>query len=156
MSDETTNQIKGFGRMVANEDRNITVETNVKSTLCTIDTLTLQVTFVDVPYKMLVHFKGTDFPVWPEPSDTQPSVYPDFVMWPNPTSGEFNIRVDESWGPLPTVEIFNVAGQLVWKQTMDGLQCTVSLTSLNSQLLHVRLTDPVHGHKATRRLLLRT
>nr|MBP6721320.1 T9SS type A sorting domain-containing protein [Bacteroidia bacterium] len=131
-----------------------TVETRVITTLCTIDTLSLQVTSADVPYNMLLRFDGKQFPVWPEPIDTIPDSIPEFLLWPNPTNGEFTIQVNEDWGPLTRIEIYNMSGQRLMQQGLDGMRMTISLDLVSSQMLVVRLLDFQSGRKLSRRLIL--
>jgi hypothetical protein len=150
MSDATTNQDKRFGKIVANGDDNITVETRVVTTLCTIDTLTLQVWSMEVPYHMLLRFDGKQFPQWPESPDS----VPEFLLWPNPTSGTFTLQVDASWGPQTQIEIYNMAGQRLLVQDFQGLSMVFDLNHISSQILLIRLVDLDNDHNQIQRLVI--
>jgi hypothetical protein len=154
MSDATTDQDKRFGKIVAQEDHHITVEARVTTTLCTVDTLTLQVTVLDVPYNIMLHFQGMQFPAWPTPEDTIPTPISGFQMWPNPTTGEFAIKMGTEWGPETQIEIYNMLGQRLMQQEIIDLQTSVSLDLVDSQMLLVRLYDKQSGRKLTKRLAL--
>lgn len=150
MSDETTNQDKRFGRIVANGDDNITVETRVITTLCTIDTLTLQLTSVDVPYHMLLRFHGKQFPPWPVVPDPIPS----FSLWPNPTQGAFTVQVDQSWGPKTRLEVYNLAGQKLWTQSIQAQEVFLEMENASGQLLLIRIVDDGSGRRMTKKLVV--
>ncbi len=150
MSDATTNQDKRFGAIVAAEDEYITVETRVITTLCTIDTLSLQVTSADVPYNMLLRFDGKQFPVWPVVPDPIPS----FSLWPNPTQGAFTVQVDQSWGPQTRLEVYNLAGQKLWAQSIQAQEVFLEMENLSGQLLLIRIVDDGSGRRMTKKLVV--
>ena len=60
----------------------------------------------------------------------------------------------EDWGPQTRLEVYNMCGQRLLTREIAGLQTTVSLDRMSSQVLMVRLYDPKIGHKLTRRLVV--
>lgn len=153
MSDATTNQDKRFGRMVANDDQNITVETRVNTTLCTVDTLTLQVSSIDVPYNMLLRFSGKTFPVWPK-LDSIPENGADFMIYPNPTTGSFSVEVNDAWGSETIMEIYDILGRQLMQGLLRETSMPLDYSLICSQALLIRLVDQDTKRAITHHLIL--
>lgn len=154
MRDATTNQDKRFGKIVARDNGHIAVEICVITSLCTIDTLTLQVTSVDVPYNMLARLLAKTFPVWPEVADTLPDSLMDFLVWPNPTTGSVTIQTAIGWGESLKLTVYNALGQrLLERQISIGIS-ELNLFAVGSKVLFLRLRDANGGSEQVCRLLV--
>lgn len=77
----------------------------------------------------------------------------DFTVFPNPGNGIFNLRLTQ---PVveASVELYNATGQMVARNTIQGVESQINVQNLASGVYHLRLTNKAGQLLAIRTLAL--